>query len=94
MTASIGIPLRAGAGLDGRELDTSGSFEPRGLTRADLMTAAQVAELLSVPVSTVRDWGRRGVLPRIKLGRHVRFVRVQVEEAVLRAGRDQADAGT
>ena len=47
-----------------------------------------------MPVSTVRDWGRRGVLPRIKLGRHVRFVRVQVEEAVLRAGRDQAGAGT
>jgi hypothetical protein len=55
VTASIGIPLRAGAGLDGREVDTSGYLEPGGLTRADLMTAAQVAELLSVPVSTVRD---------------------------------------
>jgi excisionase family DNA binding protein len=50
------------------------SSHPRGLTRAELMTAAQVAELLDVPVSTVREWGRRGILPRVKLGRHVRFL--------------------
>lgn len=59
--------------------------QPCGLTRADLMTAGQVAELLSVPVSTVREWGRRGVLPRVKLGRHVRFVRAHVEAAILAA---------
>ena len=56
---------------------------PRGLTRAELMTAAEVAELLDVPVSTVREWGRNGTLPRVKLGRHVRFVRSQVEAAIL-----------
>lgn len=50
-----------------------------GLTRADLMTAAEVANLLGVPVSTVRHWGRAGLLPRIKLGRHVRFIRAHVE---------------
>ena len=50
-----------------------------GLTRADLMTAAEVATLLGVPVSTVRHWGREGLLPRIKLGRHVRFLRSHVE---------------
>jgi len=33
------------------------------------------AELLGVPLSTVHEWERRGVLPRIKLGGHVRFVR-------------------
>jgi excisionase family DNA binding protein len=49
------------------------------------MTAAEVAELLGVPVSTVREWGRNGILPRIKLGRHVRFIRSQVEEAILSA---------
>ncbi len=58
---------------------------PRGLTRAELMTAAEVAELLGVPVSTVREWGRNGTLPRVKLGRHVRFVRSQVEAAILAA---------
>lgn len=58
---------------------------PRGLTRADLMTAAQVAELLDVPVSTVREWGRNGTLPRIKLGRHVRFIRARIEAAIIDA---------
>jgi excisionase family DNA binding protein len=57
----------------------------RGLTRADLLTATEVAELLGVPVSTVREWGRNGTLPRIKLGRHVRFLREQVEAAILAA---------
>jgi excisionase family DNA binding protein len=58
---------------------------PRGLTRAELMTAMEVAELLDVPVSTVREWGRNGTLPRVKLGRHVRFIRVHVEAAILEA---------
>jgi excisionase family DNA binding protein len=56
-----------------------------GLTRADLMTATQVADLLGVPISTVREWGRNGTLPRIKLGRHVRFVRAHVESAIFAA---------
>ena len=64
------IPIEAGA-------------SPRGLTRGDLMTARQVADLLGVPLSTVHEWGRRGVLPRIKLGRHVRFVRAHVERVIL-----------
>jgi excisionase family DNA binding protein len=58
---------------------------PRGLTRAELMTAREVAELLDVPVSTVREWGRKGTLPRVKLGRHVRFVRSHVEATILAA---------
>jgi excisionase family DNA binding protein len=70
---------------------------PRGLTRAELMTATEVAELLDVPVSTVREWGRNGTLPRVKLGRHVRFIRRHVESAILRAEEvrrsDQLGAG-
>jgi excisionase family DNA binding protein len=58
---------------------------PNGLTRAELMTAAEVAELLDVPVSTVREWGRNGTLPRVKLGRHVRFIRAHVVSAILHA---------
>jgi excisionase family DNA binding protein len=61
------------------------SVAPRGLTRADLMTEKEVAELLEVPISTVREWGRNGTLPRVKLGRHVRFIRAQVETAILSA---------
>lgn len=49
------------------------------------MTAREVAELLDVPISTVHEWGRRAVLPRIKLGRHVRFVRSEVEASILAA---------
>jgi excisionase family DNA binding protein len=60
------------------DLDT-----PRGLTRAELMTSREVAELLGVPVSTVFEWGRNGTLPRVKLGRHVRFIRAHVEAAIL-----------
>ena len=36
---------------------------PRGLTRAELMTSREVAELLDVPVSTVLEWGRNGTAP-------------------------------
>ena len=56
------------------QLSLNGLGTPRGLTRAELMTATEVAELLGVPVSTVREWGRNGTLPRVKLGRHVRFL--------------------
>jgi len=33
-------------------------------------------------VSTVEDYARRGLLPSVKLGRHRRFVRSQVERAI------------
>ncbi len=59
--------------------------QPSGLTRADLMKPREVAELLDVPVSTVLEWGRKGTLPRVKLGRHVRFLRAHVEAAILAA---------
>jgi excisionase family DNA binding protein len=55
---------------------------PKGLTREDVMKAAEVAALFAVPVSTVLHWGRTGVLRRIKLGRHVRFFRADVERLV------------
>ena len=59
-----------------------------GLTRSELMTAREVAALLEVPVSTVHEWGRNGTLPRVKLGRHVRFIRSRVEAAILGAASD------
>jgi excisionase family DNA binding protein len=65
--------------------ETGRDVSPRGLTRADLMTAGEVAQLLSVPVSTVQHWGRNGALSRVKLGRHVHFVRAHVERAILNA---------
>jgi len=38
-----------------------------------LLTASQVAELLSVPESWVRDATRDGRLPHLKLGRYRRY---------------------
>jgi excisionase family DNA binding protein len=54
------------------------------------LTADEVAELLHIPRSTVRDYARRGVLPSIKLGRHVRFVRADVAEAIEQLRLDRA----
>lgn len=63
--------------------------EEATLTMDELMTVAQVAEALLIRGSTVSDYARRGVLPSIKLGRHRRFVRADVEDAPgrLRGGR-------
>jgi excisionase family DNA binding protein len=48
----------------------------------ELMTAGQIAELLQMKRSTVEDYARRGLLPSIKLGRHRRFVKSDVEAAL------------
>ena len=48
----------------------------------ELMTASQVAALLQMRLSTVESYARRGLLPSVKVGRHRRFVRSQVERAL------------
>ena len=54
---------------------------------SELMTAAQLAELLQMKRTTIEDYARRGLLPSIKLGRHRRFVRSDVEAALERLRR-------
>lgn len=44
-----------------------------------LLTAVEVAELLAVPVSWVRESTRSGAMPCVRLGRYVRFERAAVE---------------
>ncbi len=56
----------------------------------ELLTADDVAELLHIPRSTVSDYARRGVLPSIMLGRHRRFVRSDVDDAIERLRRGRA----
>lgn len=51
----------------------------RRLTRADVMTAREVAEMLGLPLSTVYELARRRELPSSRLGRAVRFLREDVE---------------
>jgi excisionase family DNA binding protein len=43
-----------------------------------LLTASEVAELLSVPVSWVREHTRSGAIPHVQLGRYVRYERLAV----------------
>ena len=56
---------------------------------SELLTSTQVAELLQMKRTTVEDYARRGILPSLKLGRHRRFVRSDVEAALVRL-RDDA----
>lgn len=51
----------------------------RRITRDDVMTAAEVAQLLALPKSTVYELARRGELPCARLGRTMRFLREEVE---------------
>jgi len=51
-----------------------------GLTRDEVMTACEVAELLHLPVSTVYYLARRGEIPACRLGRAWRFLRPRIEE--------------
>lgn len=50
------------------------------LTRDEVMTAREVAELLKMPVSTIYQLARRGDLPARRLGRTWRFLRPRLEE--------------
>jgi excisionase family DNA binding protein len=50
------------------------------LTREDVMTAREVADLLALPVSTVYYLARQGQLPASRLGRTWRFLRPRIEE--------------
>jgi excisionase family DNA binding protein len=53
------------------------------------MTAEEVADLLKLKPSTVMEYARRGELPSIVLGRSRRFLRADVEAALMakRTGR-------
>ncbi len=55
-----------------------------------LLDAAEVSELLAVPESWVREHTRNGSLPRIQLGRYIRYRR----EAILAwlESQEEADA--
>ena len=54
-----------------------------------LLTAADVAELLSVPVSWVREHTRSGRIPHVQLGRYVRY---RQETVVSWIGQQEAGA--
>jgi excisionase family DNA binding protein len=45
-----------------------------------LLTASEVAEILAVPVSWVREASRDGRLPHLCLGRYRRYQRHEIEQ--------------
>jgi excisionase family DNA binding protein len=53
---------------------------PVALTRDEVMTASEVADLLHLPVSTVYYLAGRGEIPACRLGRAWRFLRPRIEE--------------
>lgn len=62
-------------------IPTSIPIHPR-LTREDVLDGRDVAELLHLPISTVLEYARRGLLPGHKLGRRWIFLRDEIEAAV------------
>ena len=61
---------------------TEGNGHREGSRLDELVTAEQLAALLRVRKSTVEDYARRGLLPSLKLGRHRRFIRSDVIDAI------------
>lgn len=57
----------------------SSSADPP-LSRGDVMTARDVAELLAVPKSTIEEWARRGLVPSRKRGKRRFFQRWEIRE--------------
>jgi excisionase family DNA binding protein len=53
---------------------------PGFLTRDEVMTAREVADLLRMPTSTVYELARRGEVAARRLGRTWRFLRPRLEE--------------
>jgi excisionase family DNA binding protein len=62
------------------ESDESTSTGSRFLTRDEVMTAREIAELLRTPTSTVYELARKGILPARGLGRTWRFLRPRLEQ--------------
>jgi excisionase family DNA binding protein len=61
----------------------SGRLDAPGPSLLDeLMTSSQVAALLQMRLSTAESYARRGLLPSMKVGRHRRFIRSDVERAL------------
>lgn len=58
------------------------TMEPRSLTRSDVLSTTEVAELLGIPRSTVHLLARRGELPARRVGRRWLFLRDRIAAAI------------
>lgn len=58
------------------------STDPPSLTRTDVLSSTEVAELLGIPRSTVHHLARRGDLPARRVGRRWLFLRHRLAAAI------------
>lgn len=56
------------------------------LTRADVMSTVEVADLLDTPKSTIEEWARRGVIPSHKRGRRRFYLRWEIADWLISDG--------
>ena len=70
----------------GRRSDMPIAHGRQHATADDVLTVNEVATLLRLSPRTVAEYGARGVLPSVKIGRHRRFSKRQLE-AVMADGR-------
>ena len=75
-------PLDLRGQLPPRRLLSTRRMEPRSLTRSDVLSTTEVAELLGIPRSTVHHLARRGQLPAGRVGRRWLFLRERIAAAV------------
>jgi excisionase family DNA binding protein len=62
-----------------RDEDLVSPAQRHTLTRDEVLTAREVAELLKMPVSTIYELARRGEIPASRLGKTWRFLRPRLE---------------
>lgn len=72
-TISADVPARRTADVSVSDQTSLSLAEP-------LLNAPQAAELLNVRLSWVRDAAREGVLPCVRVGRHLRFTKTMLED--------------
>jgi excisionase family DNA binding protein len=56
--------------------------EPQALLSEPLLSAAEAGALLGIPRSSVYDYAKRGELPHVRVGKHVKFIRRDLERAL------------
>ena len=52
------------------------------ILREPLLDADKAASLLGIPRSSIYAYAKRGELPHVKIGRHLKFIRSDLERAL------------
>ena len=55
---------------------------PQTLLSEPLLSADEAGTLLGIPRSSVYEYARRGELPYVRVGKHVKFIRHDLEHAL------------